>query len=64
MLEHVPRKTTAAAFALIAVGIVLGILGEDLLSLVVGGLGGVLVTTAAFYTVGRSEDVGRERGEL
>ena len=49
------------ALGLVAAGIGLLLLGEDVAALAVGGLGAVILVALAFYAVGRSEDVGRER---
>ena len=61
MLAHVPRHYAALAIGLIVAGIILLALGEEVGALAIGGLGAVLAVTLAFYAVGRSEDVDRER---
>ena len=62
----VPRPWIVATLASIVVGIVLLVLADGTLE-VIGfgllGLGAVVGTSLAFYAVGRSEDVARERGE-
>jgi hypothetical protein len=61
VLGLVPRPWAVAAAGLLVAGIVLLILGADVAALFVGGLGAVLAVALAFYAVGRSEDVERER---
>ena len=63
MLALVPRSLAVPAVLLIVVAIVFGVLGEELVALIAGGLGGILAVSAVFYAVGRSEDVDRERGD-
>ncbi len=69
MLKLVDRTWITVAAAMVVAGIVLlivsgrkddaaGIAGFALL-----GLGAILATGLAFYAVGRSEDIARERGE-
>lgn len=66
MAGLVPRPWVTAAVAAILVGIVLLVVADGTLE-VIGfgllGLGAVVGTALAFYAVGRSEDVARERGE-
>jgi hypothetical protein len=57
----VPKPWLSIAAGLIAAGIGLGLLGEEVAALAVGGLGAILLVALAFYAVGRSEDVERER---
>jgi hypothetical protein len=61
MLGLVPRPWASIALGLIAAGIGLGLLGEPVAALAVGGLGAIIAVALAFYAVGRSEDVERER---
>jgi membrane-bound ClpP family serine protease len=61
VLRLVPRPWAAVAVGLLVAGIVLLVLGADVAAFFVGGLGAVLVVALAFYAVGRSEDVERER---
>jgi FtsH-binding integral membrane protein len=61
MLRLVPRPYAAAALGLIVAGLVLLAFGEELGALAVTGLGCVLMVGLAFYAVGRSEDLDRER---
>jgi hypothetical protein len=61
MLSLVPRPWLSIAAGLIAAGVGLGLLGEDVAALAVGGLGAILAVALAFYAVGRSEDLERER---
>lgn len=61
MLRLVPRPLVAVGTGLLLAGIVLLVLGADVAALAVGGLGAILLAAAVFYTVGRSEDVERER---
>ena len=68
MLAHAPRWWIWTAALLIVAGIVmLAIFGTDDTIGIVGGavlsLGAILGLGLAFYAVGRSEDVARERGE-
>jgi hypothetical protein len=63
VLRLVPRPWLSIAAGLIAAGIGLGLLGEDVAALAVGGLGAVVLVALAFYAVGRSEDLEREREE-
>ena len=62
----VPRSWVLATLALIVAGIVLLVIADGTLE-VIGfallGLGAVVGTALAFYAVGRSEDVARDRGE-
>ena len=64
MGELAPRPWLVATVASIVVGIVLLAVFEDTLD-VIGfallGLGAVSGTALAFYAVGRSEDIDRER---
>ena len=66
MTGLVPRPWIAATVVLIVVGIVLLATADGTVE-VIGfaclGLGAVIATALAFYAVGRSEDVARERGE-
>jgi hypothetical protein len=66
MAGFVPRPWIGATIVLIVVGIVL-LATTDGTAEVIGfaclGLGVVVATALAFYAVGRSEDVARERGE-
>ena len=66
MAALVPRPWIAATVALVVAGIVL-LAATDGTAEVIGfaclGLGAVAGTALAFYAVGRSEDVARERGE-
>jgi hypothetical protein len=57
----VPKPWLSIAAGLIAAGIGLGLLGEEVAALAVGGLGAIILVSLAFYAVGRSEDVERER---
>ena len=65
MASLVPRPWLYATVALVVVGVVL-LATQDGTVEVIGfaslGLGAVLGTALAFYAVGRSEDVARERG--
>ena len=65
MASLVPRPWIFATIALVVAGVVL-LATQDGTPEVVGfallGLGLVLATALAFYAVGRSEDVARERG--
>jgi uncharacterized membrane protein YccC len=61
VLGLVPRPWAALAVALLLAGLLLLVFGEDLGALLAGGLGAVLAVALAFYVVGRSEDVERER---
>ena len=63
-----PVRWLYAAAALVAAGIILLVVfGTDDAMGIVGGavlsLGAIVAIGVAFYTVGRSEDVARERGE-
>lgn len=62
----VPRPWLIAAAVAIVAGIVLLVVADGTLE-VIGfgllGLGAVVGTALAFYAVGRSEDVARERGD-
>lgn len=64
MAGLVPRSWVYATLALVVAGVVLLVLGDGTIE-VVGfallGLGAVLGTALAFYAVGRSEDIDRER---
>ena len=64
MLAHVPTPPAVLAGVLLVAAIPLLALGLEVVALVVGGLGGILAIGVAFYTVGRSEDVDRERGDV
>jgi membrane-bound ClpP family serine protease len=57
----VPRVWLAIAIGLIVAGVVLLAAEANVAALAVGGLGGVLLVSAVFYAVGRSEDLERER---
>jgi hypothetical protein len=61
VLRLVPRPWAAVAAGLVVAGVVLLVIGADVAALFVGGLGAVLLVALAFYAVGRSEDVERER---
>ena len=61
MLALVPKPWLSIALGLVAAGIGLLLLGEDVAALAVGGLGAIILVALAFYAVGRSEDVERER---
>ena len=60
MLRLVPRPLAAVAIGLMIAGAVLLALGEEVGALGVGGVGAILAVGAAFYAVGRSEDLDRE----
>jgi uncharacterized membrane protein YccC len=60
----VPRWAAILAAALVLAGIVLGGVGDgavDVAGFAAGGLGLVVGIAVAFYAVGRSEDLDRER---
>ena len=62
----VPRPWLYATAVLIVAGIVLLATTDGTLEIIgfaLLGLGAVLGTALAFYAVGRSEDVARDRGE-
>jgi hypothetical protein len=61
MLALVPKPWLSIALGLIAGGIGLGLLDAGVAALAVGGLGAIILVALAFYAVGRSEDVERER---
>ena len=65
MLSLVPRWALAVALALFVAGVVLFPLTDtatgDTIAFALVGLGGILLASLAFYVVGRSEDVERER---
>jgi 4-hydroxybenzoate polyprenyltransferase len=61
VLALVPKPWLSIALGLVAAGIGLALLGEEIGALAVGGLGAIILVALAFYTVGRSEDVERER---
>ena len=65
MLGLVPRPALAAALALLVAGLILFPLTDsatgDTIAFALVGLGGILLASLAFYVVGRSEDVARER---
>jgi uncharacterized membrane protein YccC len=61
VLHLVPRPWAAVAAGLLVAGVILLVLGEEVAALFVGGLGALLAVALAFYAVGRSEDVERER---
>ena len=66
MLELVPRPPAVASVAAVVAGIVLLAIGEDFSATEVAGfillgLGGIGLVALAFYAVGRSEDLDRER---
>jgi membrane-bound ClpP family serine protease len=61
MRALIPRPYVAAGVGLLVAGAVLLALGAEVASLFVGGLGAIVLVGVAFYVVGRSEDVERER---
>ncbi len=65
MLKLVPRWALAAALALLVAGLILFPLTDspegDTVAFALVGLGGIALASLAFYAVGRSEDVDRER---
>ena len=64
MLQYVPRVPAAVAVVLVLAGVAFGLAGEPAAALIAGGLGGIFAAGVAFYAVGRSEDVDRERGDV
>ena len=48
----VPKPWLSIAAGLIAAGIGLGLLGEEIAALVVGGLGAIILVALVFYAVG------------
>ena len=66
MLSLVPRPAAVVTVALLVAGVVLVAIGGDVVAGIgtaVGGLGLIFVVGLAFYAVGRSEDIERERQE-
>ncbi len=65
MLKLVPRWALAGALALLVAGLILFPLTDtttgDTIAFALVGLGGILLASLAFYAVGRSEDLDRER---
>jgi len=65
MLSLVPRWALALALALLVAGLILFPLTDtttgDTVAFALVGLGGIGLASLAFYAVGRSEDVDRER---
>jgi hypothetical protein len=65
MLKLIPRPAAAVALACFLAGVILFPLTEsatgDTIAFVLLGLGSILLSALAFYVVGRSEDVERER---
>jgi hypothetical protein len=65
MLKLVPRWALAGALALLVAGLILFPLTDtttgDTIAFALVGLGGILLASLAFYAVGRSEDLERER---
>jgi membrane-bound ClpP family serine protease len=61
MLKLVPRGWAAVATALILASIVLLALEQNLGAFATFGLGMVLLVGLAFFAVGRSEDIDREK---
>ena len=61
-LEPRTRRYLAVAIGLIVAGVGLAIAGLDVAGFAVGGLGAVLLVAAAFYAVGRSEDLDSKAG--
>ena len=62
----VPRSWLYATAALVVAGIVLLATTDgtpEIIGFALLGLGTVVATALAFYAVGRSEDVARDRGE-
>jgi hypothetical protein len=66
VLRLVPPRLAVLASALVIAGIILSAIGEgtlDTVGFAVAGLGLVLAVALAFYAVGRSEDLERERAQ-
>jgi uncharacterized membrane protein len=61
MLRLVPPVPAVIALGFVVAGIVLLALGENVGAFAILGVGAVLIVGLAFYAVGRSEDVERER---
>lgn len=64
MAGLVPRSWVYATLGLVVAGVVLLVLGDgtiEVIGFALLGLGAVLGTALAFYAVGRSEDIDRER---
>ena len=66
MRDLIPRPATIASVVAIVAGIVLISIGDDFSAVEVAGiillgLGGIALMAIAFYVVGRSEDVEREK---
>ena len=61
MIAFVPRAPLAVSVALLVAGVVLLAVGATVPGFVALALGGVAAISLAFYAVGRSEDVDRER---
>ena len=65
MLDLIPRPAAAVALGCFVAGLVLFPLTDtatgDTIAFALLGLGGIALTALAFYVVGRSEDVERER---
>jgi hypothetical protein len=66
MLSLVPRPPLIASVVAIVIGIVLTVAGDDfsaveVIGFVLLGLGAIGLVALAFYAVGRSEDLDRER---
>jgi hypothetical protein len=63
MIRLVPSPAAAVTIVLVVVGIVLLAVGQETAAVAVFGLGVVFAVALAFYAVGRSEDIDRERGK-
>lgn len=67
MLQLIPRPALGVALALFVAGLILFPLTDtptgDTIAFALLGLGGILLCALAFYVVGRSEDVERERSK-
>ena len=61
-LEAGPRRYAVIALGLMVAGVVLFVLEERVAAMAIGGLGAVIAAAIAFYAIGRSEDLDRERG--
>jgi hypothetical protein len=66
MLDLVPRPPAIASVVAIVAGIALITIGEDfsaveVIGIILLGLGGIGAMALAFYAVGRSEDLEREK---
>ena len=63
-MDLVPRPWLIAGVVLLVAGIVVAVTGDgkaDAVGFGIGGAGAILLVGLAFYAVGRSEDLDRER---